>query len=83
MFEVVITGQARSVYDALQDTDLAQVNAIIDRIESDPWGDDEVMFTVVLAGEVMGVFDDGHWEVAFRVVDDAFIEVVGLSKIDS
>lgn len=81
MFEAVIRGQARLVYDALAGVDLAEVNAIIDRIEADPWGDDEVIFTVILASQVMGVYDDGQWEVAFQVIDDAFVEVVGLSKL--
>jgi hypothetical protein len=83
VFEVVFVGRAREVYDTLPDADLAEVNAIVDRIEADPWGDDEVLFTVVLAGEVMGIYDDGRWEVAFRVVEDAFLEVVGLSKLAS
>ena len=82
MFEAVIRGQARPVYDALTGTDLAQENAIIGRIEADPWGDDEVIFTVTIGGEVVGVYDDGRWEVAFQLVDDAFIEVVGLSKLN-
>jgi hypothetical protein len=52
----------RAVYDALPDADLAAINAIISRLEADPWEDEETMLTIVLAGEVMGVNDDSRWE---------------------
>jgi hypothetical protein len=29
-----------------------------------------------------GVYDDGRWEVAYRILDDRFIEIVGIHRID-
>ena len=39
------------------------------------------MFTAVLAGRVVGLYDDGRWEIAYQLVDDRFIEIVGISRI--
>ena len=29
----------------------------------------------------MGVYDDDRWEVVYRIVDDRFIEVLGISRV--
>ena len=81
MFEAVIVEQARGQYDTLLGEDLAQINDIIRRLEHEHWGDEESKFAVVLVGEVMGIYDDGQWEVAYRIVDDRFVEIIGLSKL--
>lgn len=81
MFEAVFTPDARTVYDALSDTDQAEVDAVIRLLEIDPQADDETTVSVTLGGIGFGVYDDGRWEIVFRVLDDRFIEVIGISRV--
>jgi hypothetical protein len=61
--------------------DQAEVDRIITLLELNPWSDDISKFTAVLERWAAGVYDDGRWEVIYRVVDDRFIEVVGMTRI--
>ena len=81
MYEAVFLDEARAAYDALTAGDREEVDRILERLESDPHGDDVTTFIVRLTGYIAGVYDDGHWEVVYRVVDARFIEVVGIARI--
>jgi hypothetical protein len=51
------------------------------RLEADPWADDNTKFTGLVGRWAAGVFDDGRWELVYRIVDNRFIEIVGISRI--
>jgi hypothetical protein len=42
---------------------------------------DARQLTLTFGGRTLGICDDGRWEVAYRVVDDQFIEIVGISRL--
>ncbi|MGH2584883.1 MAG: hypothetical protein ACRDJE_08220 [Dehalococcoidia bacterium] len=81
MFEAILLPEARAARDLLNDEDRIEVNSIIQILELNPWTDDITKFTVVINDVGLGVYDDGRWEVVYRVVDDRFIEVIGISHI--
>lgn len=81
MFEAVFLPRARAVYAALSADDRAAVDRITRLIESDLWADGETKFTSLLDRWAAGVYDDGRWEVVYRILNDRSIEVVGISRI--
>lgn len=80
MFEAVLLPEAEKGRDLLDSADRAEVNRIIRLLELDPWSDDETKATITLGGIGFGVYDDGRWEVVYRVLDNRFIEVAGISR---
>ena len=81
MFEAVLLPEARAVRDALREEDRADINRIVRLLELNPWADGTVKFTMSIGRWAAGVYDDGRWEVVYRVIDERFIEVIGMSRI--
>jgi hypothetical protein len=81
MFEAVLTDEARAFYEHLTMSKREDLDRILHALEADPSGSAETTALATLGGIGFGVYDDGHWEVMFRVLDDRFIEVVGISRI--
>ena len=81
MFEAVFAPRARSHYDGLSADEQAQIDEIVHLLESDPWADEETKVVGNMGRWAAGVYDDGRWEVVYRVLDDRFIEIVGISRI--
>jgi hypothetical protein len=83
VFEAVLLDDARAAYERLDPNDQADVDRILHLLELSPWTDGVTRFTAVIGDVGMGVYDDDHWEVVYRVVDLRFIEVVGITRIES
>jgi len=83
VFESILLPDARAERDALKDAERAQVNMIIRLLELDPWGDGETKFTTTMENWVAGVYDDGRWELVYRILDSRFIEIIGFRRINS
>ncbi len=75
MFEAILLDAARAAYDALGGDDRLDVDRVLRLIEVNPWTDDVTKFTVVIDDVGLGVYDDGRWELVYRVVDERFIDV--------
>lgn len=83
MFEAFFPPPVRSAYDSLPDPDKADIDRIVGLLELNPWGDDMIKYALTLGRQTAGIYDDGRWEVVYRVVDDRFIEILGFSRIPS
>jgi hypothetical protein len=83
VFETVLTPEARADYDRLHPDDQAEVDSILDRLERQPGSNDQTQFTVEMPDWTAGVYDDGRWECVYRILDDRFVEVIGIKRIDS
>ena len=81
MFEAVFVPSVRAIYDRLSAIDQAEINAIIRLIEADPWPDGATKYAVTIGPQAGGAYADGRWEVVYRVVDDRFVEVIGISRV--
>lgn len=81
MFEAILLERARDAYDALSGEDQADVDRVLRLLELNPWTDDVTRFTAVINDVGVGVYDDDRWEIVYRVVDERFIEVIGISRI--
>jgi hypothetical protein len=81
VFETVLLPEARAARDALSHAERADVDRVLRLLELNPWADGVTRFTLVLGGVGMGVYDDERWEIVYRILDDRFIEVVGISRI--
>lgn len=82
MFEAVSRGGARAAYDQLDLVERAAVDHIIRLIEIGPYVDDARRITVAVPPLVLNAYDDGIWQVTYRVVDP-FIEIYGINRIDT
>jgi hypothetical protein len=81
VFETVLLPEARAVRDALNEEDRADVDRITHLLEINPWADDATKFTAAIGQRTVGVYDDGRWEMVYRIVDDRFIKVLGITRI--
>jgi hypothetical protein len=81
VFEAILLPDARRARDRLAEVDRREVNRIIRLLELNPWADNTTKFVVNLGQDIAGVYDDNRWEVVYRIVDDRFIEVIGISRI--
>ena len=81
MFEAILLPAARAAYDRLSGDEQADVDRIIRLLELNPWADDTTKFTTTIGRRTAGVYDDDRWELVYRIVDDRFIEVLGISRV--
>ena len=81
MFEAVFLGRSRRQYDALTWREQAEVDQIIRLIELDPRVDNLRTFVYLHEGSVMRIYDDGRWQIAYRVVEDRYVEVYGITRL--
>jgi hypothetical protein len=81
VFEAVFTSEARADRARLGPDEREEVNSIVARLEQQPRSNDETQFTVDMPEWTAGVYDDGRWEIVYRILDDRFIEVVGIRRI--
>jgi hypothetical protein len=83
VFEAILADEARAAYDGLTDEDRTEVDRIIRLLEINPWTDDATKFATYIGRWAAGVYDDDRWEVVYRIVDDRFIDVIGISRIEA
>lgn len=83
MFESIFLDKARTFYERLPESEQQDIDRILHALELDPSGDTETTNLIALGAVGFGVYDDGRWEIVFRVLDDRFIEVAGISRIQS
>ena len=81
MFEAVFVPSARAIYDRLGAMEQAEIDTIVRLIEADPWPDGATKFAVTIGLQAGGAYADGRWEVAYRVVDSRFIEIIAISRV--
>ncbi len=81
MFETAFSPEIRVFYDRLEPHEQAQLDQIVRLLELNPWSDSPSKTTVNMGRWAAGVYDDGRWEVVYRVVDDRFIKIVGIGRI--
>jgi hypothetical protein len=82
MFEAVSRGGARAAYDQLDHFERAEVDHIIRLIELAPHVADAHRISVVVPPLVLSAFDNGTWQITYRVVDP-FIEIYGIQRTDA
>jgi hypothetical protein len=82
MFEAVSRGGARAAYDSLDLVERTEVDHIIRLIEIGPYADDAHRMTVAVPPLVLCAYDNGTWQVTYRVVDP-FIEIYGINRTDA
>ena len=51
------------------------------QLEQQPRSNDETQFTVEMPEWTAGVYDDGRWGIVYCILDDRFIEIVGIKRI--
>ncbi|MBI2760130.1 MAG: hypothetical protein HYX51_01725 [Chloroflexi bacterium] len=83
MFEVIYLPAARATRESLSEGERADVDRIVRLIEINPWADDTTKFAVRIGRWMAAVYDDDYWEIVYRVVDDHFVEIVGINRVGS
>ena len=81
MFEAIYLPAARATREALSEEQRADIDRIVRLIEINPWADDTTKFAVRIGRWTAGLYDDDRWEIVYRVVNDRFVEVVGINRI--
>jgi fumarate hydratase subunit beta len=77
VLETVIDPEVRDRYLTLTDEERDDLDRVLQLLELNPWTDNVTKFTATFRGRAVGIYDDGRWEVAYRLVDDRFLEIVG------
>lgn len=83
MFEIALLPEARAALDALNEADQGDVARVLRLLELNPWQDGVVKFVMIVGGVGVGVYDDYRWEIVYRILDERFIEVVGISRVQN
>jgi hypothetical protein len=81
MREAVVRGQARYVYEALQEPELSDVLAILRRLENDPTVDNRTTFDLPRPPLMLRLFDNGIWQVTYWLPDEATVAIIGIVRI--
>ena len=81
MFEDILKGRSRAQRAALSLEDQQEVDRLINLIELDPWHDDVHKAAFDMPPVVISVYDNGTWRIAYRVADNAFIEVYAIGRV--
>jgi hypothetical protein len=81
VFEAILRGRARASRDQLSDAQKEDLDATIARIESDPWLDGRTKCEFPVPPLILWMYRDGVWRIAYRVVDDAFIEIFQIQRM--
>lgn len=79
VFEFVLVGRARSMYDAFTAGEQAEIDRVIQLLELDPWPDKIRKSTLAAPPLILNAYDDGRWQITHRIVDCRFIEVFAIS----
>jgi hypothetical protein len=81
VFEAILRGRARSSRDQLLDAHTEDLDTTIARIEEVPWLDGRTKFELPVPPLILWMYRDGVWRIAYRVVDDAFIEIYHVQRL--
>ncbi|MGE0545285.1 MAG: hypothetical protein AB7R89_34430 [Dehalococcoidia bacterium] len=81
MFEAILLGQSRAQRSALSAVERDEVDRLIGLIELDPWIDGVHKFSMVFEPIVLTVYDNRLWQIAYRVVDNRFVETYGIRRL--
>ena len=81
MYEAILVGGAIDAYRALSRFDWNEVDRLIRIIEMEPGIDDLHTVQVPVPPNLMTAYDSGTWRIVYRLVDDAFVEIWGISRI--
>ncbi len=79
VFEFVLVGRARSMYDAFTPEEQAEIDRAIRLLELDPWPDKIRKSVLAVSPLILNAYDDGRWQITYRVVDYRFIEIFAIS----
>jgi hypothetical protein len=80
VFEAVSRGGARAAYGRLDAFERAEVDHIIRLIELGPYVEDDRKITVIVSPLVLNAYDNGTWQITYRVVDP-FVEIYGIARV--
>ena len=81
MFETVYVGRFRAQFEALPPADQVEVKGIIRLLELDPQVDGVHKVEFPVLPVILRAYDNGIWRIAYRVVDDRFVELYAVSRI--
>lgn len=83
MFEAVQIGRARMQYDALTPEERVEADRVIYSIELNPWVDGVLKFPFLVPPLMVTLYGDDRWQITFRVVDDRFVEIYAIGRVES
>jgi hypothetical protein len=81
MFEAILVGGAIDAYEALSALDRAEVDRLIGIIELEPGIDELHKVQVPIPPDTLTAYDSGTWRIVYKLVDNAFVEIWGISRI--
>lgn len=80
MFEFVFVGRARRQYQSLSPEEQDEIDEVIRLLELDPWPDRIGKGQLAAPPLILNAYDDGRWQITYRVVDYRFIEIFAIAR---
>ncbi len=59
------------------------MDRILEDLERQPGFDERTRITFDMPDWTAGIYDDGRWEIVYRIVDNRFVEIVGIKPINA
>jgi hypothetical protein len=81
VYEAAIIGRAREQWSRLNAADQEEVRRLIQLIELDPRIDGVHKFVIAVEDIAFTVYNNGIWQIAYSIVDNASIEVTGIARV--
>lgn len=81
LFEAAIIGPAVDISNQLDERDRREVRRLIALIELDPRIDGSHKVMISVEDIHFTVYNNGIWQIAYSVVDNAFIQVTGIARV--
>lgn len=81
MFEAVYTPVYRIQRAGLGSDQQDDLDRTVRLLELDPHIDGVTKFRAVAGGEVVSLYDDDRWQIVYRIVDDRFLEMLGVDRV--
>lgn len=81
MYEAAIIGRAREQWSRLDEQDQEEVRRLIRLIGMDPCMDGVHKLVIAVEDIAFTVYNNGIRQIAYSIVDNAFIKVTGIARV--